>query len=479
MNDVMPLQAPYEEEWPVMWQLADRLHELGFNERAVSEAMGIEDHSVRNFATWPAHVRSCRRQKADNPVALLAALFLIEEAVEEQELKAVMGAAAVDLLEQLHWLARNGEDKLYFRYYLFPLLGNLILTDGHVSNPNNFNQVYYLGSDSHGLARMAPRPRVEAHLDHCTGSGVHAVLARGHVERSVGLDINPRALRFASLNARWNRHPDAMFVQSDCYQNVSPELLEMERCQFDLITANPPFVPTPEAISLCRGGGVSGEDVTEKIIRGLPERLSPNGIFSMVTNVPIFRDQTFFQRCENWLASDQTWGMIDLSSRIWNLPGYVLAHMKLTSFENFGTSFETWLQAYESVQLESISNSQVYLFRSPFPWRIERRYAYPSGSVSPFIESWIATLRAYRPEGGSRYRLHPGLSRVLWQEGRERVYVEWNDQHRWWQPEGCWLEGGDALLLADLQAHPDGLEVAGSDSLALRRLLIDHMVTLA
>ncbi len=205
MNDVAPLYAPDQDEWPIMWGLADRLHELGYTEHAVSKAMGIDDHSIRNYATWPAQVRSCRQQKADNPVALLAALFMIEEAVDEGELKALLGAASVDLLEGLNWLARDAEDRLYFRYFLYPLLGSLVLTDGHISNPNNYNHVYYLGSDSHCLARLAPRPKVAAHLDHCTGSGIHAVLSRTHAERSIGLDINPRALRFASMNAQWNR----------------------------------------------------------------------------------------------------------------------------------------------------------------------------------------------------------------------------------------------------------------------------------
>lgn len=478
-GNVTPFYAPEEDEWPIMWQLAERLHDLGYTEHAVSSAMGLDDHSVRNFATWPAQVRNCRLKKADNPVALLTALFMIEESVEEKELTEVLGAPAVDLLEGLNWLARTHDDKLYFRYFLYPLLGSLILTDGHVSNPNNFDQVYYLGSDSHGLARMAPRPKVAAHLDHCTGSGVHAVLARTHAQRSVGLDINPRALRVASMNARWNRHPDAMFVQSDCYQNVNPNLLEMDSCKFDLITANPPFVPTPEMLSLCRGGGVSGEDVTEKIVRGLPDKLADHGIFSMVTNVPVFRDQTFFQRCENWLESRECWGMIDLICNVWTLPSYVLAHQNLNLINDYGGQFQKWLEAYESVQLESITNSQVYLFRCPFPWRIERRYTYPGDGVSPFIESWIAALRAYRPEGGARYRLHPGLEKVWWQEGRERVYLHWNSDHRWWSPEGFWLEGAEAQLLAQFQSHPEGLVVTAEENQALRPLLADHLVTLA
>ncbi len=286
-SKALPLISPLGRQWATLHTLADRLRDLGYTETGASQSMDVFDHCVRDWSAWPAHVRSCRLRRETDPCAFLTAFFLIEESVEESDLERLLGAEAVALMKSLKWIGHN-DGKLYFRFFLYPLLDHYFLTDGQGSNPNHADQVYHLGADSHLLARLAPRPKAESAFDHCTGSGVHAVLAARHCRHSFGVDINPRALDFARFNARWNRHPNAHFIQSDCYQDATPKTLG-QAPRFALITANPPFVPTPQALSLCRGGGVTGEEVTEKIIRGLPEALEPQGIFSMVTNIPVLR----------------------------------------------------------------------------------------------------------------------------------------------------------------------------------------------
>ncbi len=475
---VLPLVAPQDQDWPVLWKLADRLRELGYTEQNISAAMELSDHATRNYAAWPAHVRNCRKRKASEPYALLAAFFLIEESLEESELKSVLGSDVVDTMARLEWLARNGS-QVYFRYFLYPLLGAFFLTDGHVSNPNCKDQVYMLGTDSHCLARLAPRPGASRALDHCTGSGVHAVLAGRHTERAFGLDINPRALAFSRLNARWNRIQNVSFIESDCYQNVRPEVLQDDGPRrFDLITANPPFVPTPVNLQLCRGGGISGEDVTEKIVRGLPDHLGPEGVFSMITNVPVFADQTFFDRCEAWLDKGSTWGMAMLSYHKWSIPSYVLAHHTPSPSESYGDSFLRWLEAFDSVKLESMLNSQVYLFRSSHPWRIDRRFDYPIRDVSAFIESWLASLRAYGTGKPASYRLHGDLQSIWWADDGGRVFLEWKPEQRWWQPQGFWLEGPAARAVEQLRQHPNGCPGDQVEPEGLERLLEDHLATL-
>ncbi len=476
-QSVRPLGQPSAEEWPVLWDLADKLRDYGYTEEGVSRGMGTPDHSTRNLAAWPAHVRNCRKLKASDPCAGLAAFFLAEESVSEDELSTLLGRDAVKLMRRLKLVGKLG-GKLHFRYFLYPLLGSFLLTDGYVSNPNHSNQVYMLGSDSHTLARLAPRTAVNRALDHCTGSGVHAVLAARHAGHSVGLDINPRALDVSRFNAQLNRLENTTFLESDCYTNVSTERLGWEEpFRFELITANPPFVPTPETLSLCRGGGLSGEEVTEKIVRGLPHRLTGDGVFAMATNVPTFHDSTFFQRCESWLEGHGSWGMIDLATHRWTLPSYVFGQMTPGPEEGFGDCFDRWMDGYESVGLSGITNSMVYLFPSAHPWRIERPCLYPDRSASPFVESWLASLRSL---GQSvRYRVNPALEAVLWTEGRQRAFFRWNEGHRWWQPLGSWLESGESLQAMEVfYEHPEGVESSRFDPAALAPLLQEHVITL-
>ncbi len=475
----LPLIPVLEQDWPILWKFADRLRELGYTERGISQAMGLADHSTRNLALWPVHLRRCRQQSVSNPCALLATFFLFEESIARNQLEQLLGDDVVDVMDRLFLVDQVDDGPLIFRFYLYPLLGRLILTDGHISNRNHLDQVYPLGSDSHFLTRLAPRPQVGVSLDLCTGSGVHAILAASHCQRSFGLDISPRALDFARFNAGLNRLEQVEFLQSDCYQNVSGQALGLDDpCSFDLITANPPFVPAPELVSLCRTGGVTGEDVTERIVRGLPSMLKPDGIFSMITNVPHFRDQTFFQRCENWLGSGQGWGMVMLSNHFWSLGNYVAGHLGSGYSGDLPKELNRWLDSYESVGMTTISNSQIYLFRSDVPWRIERDYGWPSSPVSGFIEGWIASLRALEARGPAIYRLHSGLRNIVWADGGEKAYLEWSGDHRWWQPQSFWMEGPAAQALREFQDHPQGLPSHQVDHDVLMRLLSDHLVTI-
>jgi hypothetical protein len=469
LNAALPLIPPLETDWPILWRLADRLRELGYTEEGVSRSMGLTDHSVRDWTLWPNHLRRCREQAGQSPCAVLSAFFFLEESLPQDKLKELLTEEAVDCLDRLFLVDQNDDGSMFFRFYLYPLLGSLILTDGHISNRNHLDQVYALGSDSHSLARLAPRPKVASSLDLCTGSGVHAILSAAHAERAIGVDINPRALEFARFNATWNRR-EVEFLQSDCYQDVPIQ-------GFDLITANPPFVPTPEVISLCRGGGATGEEVTERIIRGLPGMLGAGGIFSMITNVPHFRDESFFQRCQRWLGNGGLgWSMVILSNHYSSPAAYIKGH--LAGSPNLQSDFQRWLQSYESVGVVSISNSQVYLFRSPFPWRIDRFFGYPNTGVAPFIESWLQALRGFRSgDQDALYQLHPGLEKVWWMEGRSRIFLEWAPEYRWWQPEGLWLEQPQAGTIERLQANPDGVPGSHLDPAALVALLSQHLVT--
>lgn len=439
--------------------------------------MGVGDYSVRQMSLWPAHLHHCRQQAKDDPCALLAAFFFIEESVPEKILAELFGDDVVEMLDDLMLTGQNEDGSRYFRYQLHPLsaLGDgFILTDGHLSNPNFIDQVYPLGSDSHTLARMAPRQKVESSLDLCTGSGIHAILAARHSEHSFGLDINSRALDFACFNGIWNKTA-AKFLESDCYQEVTSDLLGLQPCQFDRITANPPFVPTPEAIALFRGGGVTGEEVTERIVAGLPTMLKPDGIFSMITNIPHFREHTFFERCQRWLGTDSTWSIVVLNSHYWHVPTYIASHL-MPGTPTYMEDFHRWLESYTKLGMFTLTNSQVYIFRSAHPWRIDRPYQYPNVPVSDFIEPWLSALQTFGSASPQHYRLHGGLENIWWAQERSKVYLEWSQQHRWWQPNGFWLEGEAAQALERFQTAPDGLSGAEFEPSVLQQLLAEGLL---
>jgi release factor glutamine methyltransferase len=102
-----------------------------------------------------------------------------------------------------------------------------------------------------------------------TGSGVGAVFAARAGYRVLAVDINPEAVRCASMNVLLNRLEAQVEVrQGDLFAPVADE-------RFDLVLFNPPFyrgIPRGALDHAWRG-----LDVFERFAAGLPAALAPAG----------------------------------------------------------------------------------------------------------------------------------------------------------------------------------------------------------
>jgi release factor glutamine methyltransferase len=123
------------------------------------------------------------------------------------------------------------------------------------------------------------QPRAAA-LDLCSGSGVAAVAAALRGVRSVtAVDLHRRSAWTARINARLNG-VRVRGVHGDLFEPVAGR-------RFDLITANPPYVPaapgmTPERGDRAWNAGNDGRAVIDRIIEGLPDHLAPGGCALLV-----------------------------------------------------------------------------------------------------------------------------------------------------------------------------------------------------
>lgn len=244
---------------------------------------------------------------------------------------------------------------------LFPCLGHLFFSDPMFAQKTD--QVYWLGPDSLALARCVPRQPCGRSLDLCTGSGVQAVLNAAHSQESYAVDINPRAVHYARLNARFNRRK-LQVLQGNLYDPVEGS--------FDLITANPPFVPTPEAgLQLFRPGGESGEEITAEIIRQLPHRLNPNGLLALVSQCPIMENSDALERVHDWLDRgpgggvpggggsppwNQSWGMLQLRFGALSRAGLIASHTH---------DFELWEESYRRLKIQGAHLAVTLVKRLP------------------------------------------------------------------------------------------------------------------
>lgn len=127
-------------------------------------------------------------------------------------------------------------------------------------------------------------------LDLCTGSGCVAVtLAKERpTARVLGTDLSDDALEVARLNAqRLGALPAVRFRRSDLFADLGPDA-----GPFDLVVANPPYVPETDRPTLDRTvldfephlalfAGEEGFDVIDPLIAGAPRVLAPGGVLAL------------------------------------------------------------------------------------------------------------------------------------------------------------------------------------------------------
>lgn len=122
-------------------------------------------------------------------------------------------------------------------------------------------------------------------LDLCTGSGcvLISVLKNAPELTGMGSDISKTALLVAKENAKLYE-VDAEWVRSDLFDNITET--------FDVIMANPPYIPTGEILSLmpevrdfepenALDGGADGLDFYRKIAGQVKDYLNPGGYVYM------------------------------------------------------------------------------------------------------------------------------------------------------------------------------------------------------
>ena len=99
----------------------------------------------------------------------------------------------------------------------------------------------------------------------------------------VGVDINPRALAFASANAAVNLPACDKGVLEMRLGNMFSPVPAGEL--FDMVLVNPPFEPVPPDTSyfLHSHGGEDGLDFVRVFLPQVPSRLRPGGRFEMYT----------------------------------------------------------------------------------------------------------------------------------------------------------------------------------------------------
>ena len=427
---------------PGLRDAVGRLSGVGYAENSIRERLLLEDLTDLQWRALPIY--RAERLTGRDPLDVAIDLFLLQGVVAEDELGRVLTAFDRDVLVRAGVLAIDEAGMTRARASLFPVGDRLIFSDhawpelphpGVAAVP--YDQVMWIGLDSRHLARCTSRRPFRAALDLCTGSGIHALLASAHAGRMLAVDINPRAAACTRLNALASGIGNVEVAVGDLYETVVEE-------KFDLITANPPFVPSPLDSLRFRDGGGSGEDVLKRIVAGLPGHLAPGGMAQIITELGERENEPLVDRLREWLdGAAMDIHILRLSEH--TATKYAIGHAKGDDYRVFLDSVDAWAtnlreQGYARVVSVVLS----FAWSDGTPWdRVDQSPAPRRGAGGEIDATFLA----------ERLARHADCSRKL---------------------KNAWLCRAGAIALLEARVLGSGLRAKTKATLLGQALTVEH-----
>lgn len=242
--------------------------------------------TIRKVLTWATD--DLRSRDSDTPrldcELLLAHVLRINRIGLITDAERPLGKEELALYRELHKRRRAGEPVAYL-LRVREFYGRPFRVDKRVLVPRPDTEILV----EVALERTRALSLSARVLDLCTGSGCVAVtLAKERPTWSVlGSDISEEALSVARENAlRLGALPRIAFVSSDLFAGIDVD------ARFDLITANPPYIPEGDKGTLAQTivgfephvalfGGSDGLVFAKKIIAEAPPFLRHDGVLAM------------------------------------------------------------------------------------------------------------------------------------------------------------------------------------------------------
>ena len=272
-----------------------------FGDAALCRRLGIEDMSDLDRVQWEKR----ERENLSAPLRWCLRVFARGLLVSEEESRALCGDEVFAAFVSLGLLRRAKLDPsaMLCPVWVYPVDGLVVASDRR-DDPENtsftppedivFPAIY---GGTLRFLELLPEARGGDALDLCGGSGIGALRLSRTARSAATTDLTQRAAIFAEFNARLN----GVRMDSFCGDLYAP----VPGRQFDLITAHPPFVPATGENMAYRDGGRTGEEVTRRVIEGLPAHLRPGGACVILCVARDTTEQTFEQRVRDWLGSNK------------------------------------------------------------------------------------------------------------------------------------------------------------------------------
>lgn len=334
------------------------LTHASYDEKTIASRLGVE--SLQQIE--PTHLDYyCRFKLGQTPLDDLIRLFLLRGSLSRSRIDEQLGENLSKTLIDVGVLIERRE-QIASRVDIFAVEGNFFATDHRFmllpEDRIDENPVMYIGLDSLGLALTAPRYICNKALDLCTGSGIQAITASRYVNSVTAVDLNPRAIRFTRFNSQLNGIDNVFAVQSDLYNQITDG-------PYDIILANPPFVPSPESELKFRDGGQNGEQILARIIQESAQHLNKDGRLHIVTD--LVEISNYQQKLSHWWEggpSEKT--LLTTADRDEMLFAVPHSHSPFAqSFEDYNLELERWVENFRNADLNSVNFGYILIHQHP------------------------------------------------------------------------------------------------------------------
>lgn len=353
---LMPFQNESFNLRKKLAEIDDKLKKYGYNEKEICDLIGV--NSLQLIKPFYLHYYD-QYVLPKNELGDLIRLFLLRVALPKQRIVELFDTNLFNVLVKIGILVSRS-NCWASRIALFCVDGLLIATDHRYmfleEDKIDEEPVMYIGMDSYGLVQTVPRKITTKTLDLCSGSGIQGIIASRYSKWVIGVDINPRAIRFARFNAQLNGVDNIEFKLGNLYQAVEGE-------KFDLILANPPFVPSPNQDYKFRDGGANGEEIVAQIVIKSSDYLQSSGrlyIVSDLVDVPHYQ-----QKIETWwkggLANTLILKTADRNDILFSVP-----HARIPfnqSYQDYTKELSSWIDNFHRAKLTAVNFGYILIQR--------------------------------------------------------------------------------------------------------------------
>jgi SAM-dependent methyltransferase len=282
--------------------LRNYLRAADFNEKSICSRLDIR--GLQELLSG-VRMRVTLSNKSDE-LGILTRLFLFGESFMKGELGAVFPSRLPEVLANLGLVSEDALDcnHLFSPVALYPVGPLFIVSDrwcelndkGFVL-PDEFVFPAITPNTSQFLANLPLTP-CGSFLELCSGTGAAALAASRFAQHAWAVDITERSAQMGEFNRLLNGLDNVTVLKGDLYEGV-------QDLRFDRIVAHPPCMPELHPGQIFYDGGVDGEQVTRRIVEGLPRYLKPGGCFYCLAQGSDRKGAAFEQRVRGWLGENE------------------------------------------------------------------------------------------------------------------------------------------------------------------------------